>query len=212
MLIIGISGGSGSGKTTFINDLKSGFDESDITLLSLDDYYIDREDQKADANGVLNFDLPESIDLDSFARDIIRLKQGETVTRKEYTFNNDLAKPKDLTFEPAKILIVEGLFIFFKKEILDLLDITIMINASDAHKVIRRIVRDKIERNYPLEDVLYRYQNHVMPAYKNYILPYMDKVDIVINNNKSYINAEKIIKGFLHNYLHEKHQKSLKEV
>ena len=203
MLIIGISGGSGSGKTSFINDLRENFSDQDISLLSQDEYYKDRDLQHVDHNGVRNFDLPEALDLDRFYEDIKALKEGKTVLKKEYTFNNADKEPRLLKFEPANILIVEGLFIFYRKDIFKLLDVTIMINASDAHKVIRRIVRDRIERNYPLEDVLYRYQNHVMPSFKEFILPYMDKVDIVINNNHSYKNAIRIITGFIKNYLYE---------
>lgn len=197
MLIIGISGGSGSGKTSFIRDIKKHFSESEITLLSQDEYYHPREDQFIDKNGIKNFDLPTSIDLDAFVEDIRIMKNGGVVKRKEYTFNNDQAVPKMLEFHPTKILIVEGLFIFHHEAIRDLLDFKIMIYASSAITVIRRIHRDRIERNYPLEDVLYRYEHHVLPAYERFIEPYIDQVDIVINNNKSYNLALEMFAGYL---------------
>lgn len=197
MFILGISGGSGSGKTTFLKDLKSHFSDAELTILSLDDYYHPRETQLVDDEGVRNFDLPTSIDLDAFKKDIDRLKSGETVTRKEYTFNNDKKEPKDLVFTPSPILIVEGLFIYSDLEIRDLIDFSLLIHASDVVKVIRRIKRDRVERNYPLEDVLYRYEHHVMPSFEKYIRPYIDKVDVVINNNHNYDNALTMMVGYL---------------
>ena len=197
MLIIGISGGSGSGKTSFIRDIKNHFSEGEITLLSQDEYYHPREQQFIDKNGIKNFDLPTSIDLEAFVNDIQKLKRGEVVTRQEYTFNNAEAEAKMLTFEPTKILIVEGLFIFHHEAIKSLLDFKIMIYASSAITVIRRIHRDRIERNYPLEDVLYRYEHHVLPAYEKYIEPFIDDVDIVINNNKNYSKALDMFVSYL---------------
>lgn len=91
-----------------------------------------------------------------------------------------------LVYRPTNILIVEGLFIFHHDDIRNLLDLKIMIYASSALTVIRRIHRDRIERNYPLEDVLYRYEHHVLPAFEKFIGPYIDEVDIVVNNNKNY--------------------------
>lgn len=197
MLIIGISGGSGSGKTSFIRDIKKQFEGSDITLLSQDEYYKPRHEQITDGKGFKNFDLPTSIDLGGFVTDIKKLKNGETVNRKEYTFNNQQKEAKMLKFEPTRILIVEGLFIFHHEEIRNLLDFTIMIYASSALTVIRRIHRDRIERNYPLEDVLYRYEHHVLPAFEKYIEPYVDQVDIVINNNKNYTKALNMFTTYL---------------
>jgi uridine kinase len=197
MLIIGISGGSGSGKTSFLRDIKNHFPNGEITLLSQDEYYHPREQQFIDKNGIKNFDLPSSLDLDTFVHDIKKLKRGEVVQRKEYTFNNSEIEPKLLEFHPAKVLIVEGLFIFHHEAIRNLLDFKVMIYASSAITVIRRIHRDRIERNYPLEDVLYRYEHHVLPAYEKYIEPYIDDVDIVINNNRNYNNALAMFVNYL---------------
>lgn len=197
MVIIGISGASGSGKTSFIRDIRKHFNDEQITLLSQDEYYHPREKQFVDDQGVKNFDLPTSIDLEAFKADIEKLKRGETVLRKEYTFNNELKEPKMLEIKPSPILLVEGLFIFHKPEIRALLDLKIMIYASSAISVIRRIHRDRIERNYPLEDVLYRYEKHVLPSFEKYIEPHIDNVDIVINNNNNYNQALKMLAGYL---------------
>lgn len=197
MLVIGISGGSGSGKTSFIRDIKKQFAESEITLLSQDEYYRPREEQVTDNKGFKNFDLPTSIDLDGFVNDIKKLKAGHVVRRKEYTFNNANKEAKMLEFKPTNILIVEGLFIFHHEAIRDLLDFKIMIYASSALTVIRRIHRDRIERNYPLEDVLYRYEHHVLPSFEKYIEPYVDQVDMVVNNNKDYHKALNMFASYL---------------
>jgi len=115
----------------------------------------------------------------------------------EYVFNNELANPKELVFEPSSVLVVEGLFILHVPEIVELLDLSLFIHARDDQKISRRIVRDQIERNYPLEDVLYRYEHHVMPSYLQYILPYKEKADMVINNNVSYDKAFNVVKAYI---------------
>lgn len=197
MYIIGISGGSGTGKTTFLNKLAAGFDKSDVNILSQDDYYIAREKQLIDENGIRNFDLPTSLDLNKYQNDIISLRNGNDLELVDYTFNNKFASQSSKVIKPSKVLIVEGLFVFYKSEIRDLMDFKIMLHASDVHKLSRRILRDEKERNYPLDDVLYRYQHHVFPSYKKYIEPYMDEVDIVINNNESFDNALSMLRAYL---------------
>ena len=195
--LIGISGGSGSGKTSFIRDVKKQFSEKQLCVISQDDYYRPRDEQLLDINGVRNFDLPQSIDLESFESDIRRLKNGEVVSRKEYTFNNEKKEAAFLTFYPAPIIIIEGLFIYHYQPISDMLDLKIILHAHDSHKIIRRIKRDQKERNYPIDDVLYRYQHHVLPSYEQYINPYIDKVDIVVNNNINYDKGLEVLTGFL---------------
>ena len=183
--IIGIVGGSGSGKTTFINELKKNFD-SQVSFISLDNYYFPREEQETDNNGVRNFDRPESIQSDDLYQDLLALRRGESVSRKKYTFNNALAKEDIVTVNPSLIIVVEGLFLFHYKMIRSLMDLKIYIDAKDELKLIRRIKRDQIESNYPLEDVTYRYEHHVMPSYRSYIEKYKSEADVVINNNNTF--------------------------
>lgn len=199
--LIGICGGSGSGKTTFLNELKAQFSTSDVCVVSQDDYYRPREEQKSDENGIKNFDLPYSIDDVAFHRDLCHLLDGKTIQRQEYTFNNEKLNPKQLVFEPAPLILVEGLFIFHFHEIKSLLNLKVFLHAKENLKVIRRIKRDRKERNYPLDDVLYRYQAHVSPAFEQYIEPYKEDVDIIVNNNVNFNAGLAVLSGFMKNFL-----------
>jgi len=183
---IGITGGSGSGKTSFISSLKDYFDESELCVVSQDDYYLPKEKQLRDTKGVCNYDLPTSVDLNALVEDVKKLKGGEPVRRREYTFNNPEKEAKWLTFKPAPVLLIEGLFIFAEADLFRNFDLSIFVHAKENLKVIRRIKRDQLERNYPLDDVLYRYQNHVLPAFEKFIAPFREEADIVINNNKDF--------------------------
>jgi len=188
--IIGITGGSGSGKTTLIHRLAELYPGNEICIVSQDDYYRPRDEQHVDEQGGKNFDLPYSIDDEVFEADIKRLLKGEA---------NEQATASVKTFHPAPIIIVEGLFIFHFENIKKLIDLKIFVHAPDHLKIIRRIKRDRIERNYPLDDVLYRYENHVQPAYKKYIEPYLEVADLVINNidENSIEKGVSVLKGIL---------------
>jgi uridine kinase len=198
---IGITGGSGSGKTFFINELASHFRPEEICLISQDHYYKPREVQFTDDRGVQNFDLPSSIDQNDFAADILKLKSGQTITKKEYTFNNPNVKPRLLEFAPAPILIVEGLFVQYFPEIVKELDLRIFIEARDYVKLTRRIRRDSEERGYDLNDVLYRYQNHVMPVYDSLIEPLKHQADLIIPNNDHFEHALHVLVRALKSHL-----------
>nr|WP_276902564.1 P-loop NTPase fold protein [Pedobacter kyonggii] len=181
--IIGIAGGSGSGKTFFLNCFLHHFKQDEVTLVSQDDYYIPAGDMTQEENKLYNFDLPSTIDSEQFLRDIKQLMSGEVVYKKEYNFNNPLAVVKILEIKSAPIIIVEGLFILHFKEIAALLDHTIFVDADEEVALDRRIKRDGLERGYPEDDVLYKWHNHVVPAYKEYLLPYREQCNKVVMNN-----------------------------
>lgn len=195
--IIGITGGSGSGKTRFLNGLLSKFSSDEVCLISQDNYYKPRDQQPVDIKGVKNFDLPESIDFEAYKNDIEELKAGRSVSRNEYTFNNPEAEPVVVTLKPAPVIVVEGIFVLYYQPISQILDIKLYIDAKDYIKLIRRIVRDDKERGYDLDDVLYRYEHHVMPTYEKHIKPYKSEADIVIPNHKSYDSALDVIETYV---------------
>ncbi len=190
---IGITGGSGSGKTYLIESLSSQFKPGEVCLISQDNYYRLRTEQLTDENGVTNFDLPTAIDHELFQKDLLRLKEGETIIKKEYTFNNPNAVAKTIELHPASILIVEGIFVQYFKEIENELDLKIFIEAKDHVKLSRRIRRDNEQRGYDLDDVLYRYQYHVMPVYERYIEPLKHNADLVIPNNSHFDRAIEVL-------------------
>ncbi len=190
---IGITGGSGAGKTFFIKELGTHFRPEDICLISQDHYYKPREVQLSDERGVKNFDLPGAIEHEKLAADIATLKRGETIVKSEYLFNNPKAMPRILELRPAPVLIVEGHFVQYFPEVRKELDLKIFIEARDYVKLSRRIKRDNDERGYDLEDVLYRYQYHVMPIYESLIKPLKHDADLIIPNNHHFKHALRII-------------------
>ncbi len=196
-LIIGITGGSGSGKSYFVRELIARFNHDEICLITQDNYYKSRDEQPVDANDVRNFDLPESIDGEKLYQDILALSQGRKVELLEYTFNNPDIAPKNLIFKPAPVLIVEGLMIFCWDKIKELMDYSIFIDADDLIKIKRRIIRDSKERGYDLEDVLYRYEHHVAPFFNRLLAPLRKEVDVIVPNNVGVARAVDMVEGFM---------------
>lgn len=195
--IVGITGGSASGKTLFLRSLLHAFSPQEICLISQDNYYRPRQEQPTDENGIYNFDTPLSIDFELYARHIKELRSGRQVEKQEYTFNNPNVVPKLLTLEPSPIIVVEGIFVFYFPEISSLLDLKVFIDAAEHIKLKRRIVRDKDERGYDLEDVLYRYEKHVVPTYEKYIAPFKSDADVIIPNNLHFEKALEMLIIFL---------------
>jgi len=191
--IIGIAGGSGSGKTFFLKCFLEHFTADEVCLVSQDDYYIPvAHNMTPEENKLYNFDLPRTIDREHFHQDIISLMNNETIFKQEYTFNNPAAVPKTLEIKPAHILIVEGLFILHFKDIADKLDLKIFLETDEEVALKRRLKRDLEERGYSNDDVMYKWHNHVVPAYKEYLLPYRESCDKIVVNNTQV--ADDIIK------------------
>ncbi|MEQ9302949.1 MAG: uridine kinase, partial [Marinoscillum sp.] len=138
-ITVGITGGSGSGKTLFLRQLMAAFGPEEVSLLSLDNYYKPRNEQPKDDRGIENFDLPESLDRERFSLDLKKLKSGQDLTLKEYTFNNAAKEPKLIHIKSTPIIVVEGIFTFYYEEINDLLDFKIFIEAPDYLMLTRRI-------------------------------------------------------------------------
>ncbi len=198
---IGIAGGSASGKTSMLNDLMNSEWKNSLSLVSQDNYYIEREKQFVDENGIINFDLPTAIDSGRFLEDLHALKCGNSITKTEYTFNNELATPKEITVESAPIIIVEGLFIFHFEEIKNAMDYKVFVDAAQEVRLKRRIQRDQHERNYPESDVRYRWKHHVQPADEKFLQPYKAECELVIDSTESYHRDFKELENHIKNIL-----------
>ena len=136
---VGITGGSGSGKTHLVHKLQEEFSGKEICFVTQDNYYKEKSEQPLDEMGVENFDLPQSIDADRFHKDLLTLKAGKAIELYEYTFNNPAVVPKLLRFEPAPVIVVEGILIFHYEKIRSLFNLSIFIDAKESVKLIKKI-------------------------------------------------------------------------
>jgi len=203
--IIGIAGGSGSGKTFFLKCFLEHFSPDEVCLVSQDDYYFPvAHNMTKEENKLYNFDLPETIDSQHFIADINKLINNETVYKEEYTFNNPDITPRILEIKPAPILIIEGLFIFHFREIAEKLDLKIFLEAREDVALSRRLKRDQEERGYSHDDAMYKWLNHVVPAYNEYLLPYRDECHQVIVNNTQLADEIMLVTEIISKELREK--------
>jgi uridine kinase len=200
-VFVGITGGSASGKTTFIKKLSEKFNTNQICVISQDHYYKPISEQKLDENGEVNFDLPEAIDFNRLLKDVKSLQKGEKVELVEYTFNNPKKFPKKLTWMPTPIIIIEGLFIFHHPKVAKIFDLKLFIEAKEEIKLNRRLARDFAERAMTKDQILYQWNNHVKPSYDKYLLPYREDVDMIIMNNTHFENSLNIIVNHFNTYL-----------
>lgn len=193
--IIGVTGGSGSGKTLFIQKLIESNPE--VAVHSMDNYYIRRDLQPKDQQGVENFDTLDSIDINKYTADLHSLIDGKTIVLEEYNYNNSKADKKTIEVASAKTILVEGIFALFVEEVRNLIDLKIYIEAPDYLMLKRRIIRDAEERGYDLNDVLYRFEHHVTPAFRNYIEPSRKWADLIIPNHDNFDKALEVITTFI---------------
>jgi uridine kinase len=185
-ILVGISGGSGSGKTTFLRQLKERIPANDLALVSQDNYYKPQAEQHRDENGWVNYDLPTGINREKFVQDMNLLLRGEAIEFLEYNFNNPAWEPEKVRIEPAKVIVMEGLFVFHFQEIFERLNHKVFISAPEELRLQRRIDRDLGERGYPEHEVRYQWDNHVRPAEKKFLEPYISACDLIIDSTKSF--------------------------
>jgi uridine kinase len=191
--LVGITGGSAMGKTHFLNSLKKLFSTDELCVISQDNYYKLAYEHILDEDGNINFDLPECIDLNAFAKDLEKLHNNETIFRNEYLFQHENQVGPLLTFKPAPIIVCEGLFIFYSEAIRKQFDLKIFIQADESIALNRRLKRDSAERNIPTDYIHYQWKNHVMPAYQKFLLPFMPQADIIVNNNEHFENSLNVL-------------------
>jgi uridine kinase len=198
-LVIGICGGSGSGKTTVIEELVHLMESHKPALLSLDNYYKDIDQQVRDEQGHINFDLPSAIDTDLYLRDLKRLVGGESIRIKKYTFNIR-GEQQFIDISYSKIILTEGIFLFNIPEVMRMIDIKIFVELDEEIQLQRRLNRDVKERGYDREAVLYQWYNHVIPAYKNYIEVHKVKADIVLQNDGDLSHLVQLVDRYILNH------------
>ena len=195
MLIIGIAGGSGSGKTTVVNEIARRMRKSageNVTVIPQDSYYKDQGHLSLEERQALNFDHPDSIDWDLLVAQLRDLKAGKAIDQPTYSYITCTRQEETVHVEPSDIIIVEGILIFTCKELMDELDIKVFVDADDDDRLMRVITRDIVERGKNVEWVIDRYTKTVKPMYLQFIAPSKRYADIIVpqgGHNKVAINV-----------------------
>lgn len=185
-LVIGICGGSASGKTYLKDLLIKNSPPGKVCAFTLDSYYLPRDWQKADANGYLNFDLPEAFNTQKMLYDFIDLTSGFSIEQPIYKYK---VFPPSIEFniiEPAPVVIAEGIFLFYYEEMRKRLHTKVLTDAPFEVKRQRRIERDVRERGYEVPEILYRFDNHAQDSYNSYVLPFKNEADYIIESQEAF--------------------------
>ncbi len=184
MLIIGIAGGTGSGKTTVVNQILNELPVEEVTVISQDSYYNKNIDLTYEERCNINFDHPRAIDFKLLIRQLKQLKNGKLIKQPIYSFVTHNRISDTILTHPRKVVIVEGILIFTNKELRDLMDIKVFVHADSDERLIRRVRRDINERGRDLTEVLQRYQDTLKPMHQEFIEPTKNYADIIIPNDK----------------------------
>jgi uridine kinase len=183
MLILGIAGGTGSGKTTVVKQILNELPSAEVTVISQDSYYRQNDHLTYQERCNINFDHPNAIDFDLLIHHIKELKKGRHIEQPIYSFvTHNRIKDKLKTF-PKKVVIIEGILIFTNKELRKLIDIKVFVHADSDERLIRRLRRDINERGRDINEVLQRYQSTLKPMHQEFIEPTKNFADLIIPND-----------------------------
>ncbi|MGL2999133.1 MAG: uridine kinase [Flavobacterium sp.] len=184
MLIIGIAGGTGSGKTTVVHQIMNELPDAEVGIISQDSYYKENKNMSYEERSNINFDHPRAIDFELLVTHLKELKQGNIINQPVYSFIKHNRTDDTIVTHPRKVMIVEGILIFTNPELRDLFDIKVFVHADSDERLIRRLRRDISERGRDMEEVLSRYQHTLKPMHEQFIEPTKAYADIIIPNDK----------------------------
>ena len=201
MYIIGIAGGTGSGKTTVVNTILKGLPVDEVCVISQDSYYKATDELSIEERNKINFDHPNSIDFELLIEHLKLLKADRIINQPVYSFVTHNRTKDVIKTYPRKVIIVEGILIFNNKELLDLFDIKIFVHAQSDERLIRRIRRDITERGRDIDEVLNRYQSTLKPMHEQFIEPTKNVADIIIPNDRYNTVAIEIIRSVINERL-----------
>lgn len=207
-MIIGICGGTGSGKTTIARKIVQTVGKGNVVLVEQDSYYRNLADMPLDERHQANFDHPDSIDSDMLVNHLKRLKNGQSIEQPIYDFVTHTRKKKTEHIDPKPVVIVEGILIFAETRVLDLLDFRIFVDTPDDVRLIRRLRRDITERGRSFEQTLWQYEHTIRPMHFEFVEASKRHADIIIpEGGNSDITSE-----FLCSLVREKLYKEQKEI
>ena len=205
MLVIGIAGGTGSGKTTVVNKILQQLNVEGVNVLSQDNYYHDNQHLTLSEREVLNYDHPKSIDFDLLIKHVAALKNGVAIEQPIYSFVTHSRSGDFVSIEPKSVLIVEGILVLTNSELLKEYDLKVFVHADSDERLIRRIRRDTQERGRDLQEVLHRYQTTLKPMHQEFIEPSKNEADLIVPNMKQNTVAIDFLSNVINNTLKKTH-------
>ncbi|MEO7134932.1 MAG: uridine kinase [Vicinamibacterales bacterium] len=178
--VIGVAGGSGSGKTTVVRRIVDSLGPEQVTLLDHDRYYRDRNDLRLEERASLNYDHPDALETDLMVAHVRALKAGNAVDVPQYDFTRHARLSETETFQPRRALIVEGILVFTDAALRDLMDIKVFVDTDSDTRFIRRLQRDVAQRGRTMESVIDQYQHTVKPMHLEFVAPSKRYADVII--------------------------------
>ena len=202
ILVLGIAGGTGSGKTTLMKNIIDKFGNA-VTVLSHDNYYKRRDELTYEQRCLINYDEPDALETDLMAAHLDRLRHGEAIDCPIYDFTQHNRSNETVRIEPTPVIIVEGILIFENKPLRDLMDIKIFVDTDADVRLCRRITRDVNKRGRTLESVLTQYQTTVKPMHEKYVEPSKKHADLVVPEGGKNLVALDMIMGRIERHIRE---------
>ena len=201
MLIIGIAGGTGCGKTTVVNQIVNELPENEVGVISQDSYYKDTSHLSYEERTKINFDHPRTIDFDLLYEHLLKLKDNQIIEQPVYSFVEHNRTQNTILTHPRKVMIIEGILILTHPKLRELFDIKIFVHADSDERLVRRIKRDITERGRDISEVLTRYQTTLKPMHQQFIEPTKEFADIIIPNNRYNTVAVDIVRTIINERL-----------
>lgn len=197
MLIIGIAGGTGSGKTTVVRKIIESLPEGSVAVIPQDSYYNDQSGLPLEVRKKTNFDHPDAFDWPLFEQQIAELRKGNAIEQPTYSYLVCTRLPETIHVEPKEVVIIEGIMSLYDKELRDMMDLKIFVDAEPDERLLRVITRDMVERGHPLEMLIDKYRNILKPMHDEFIEPTKQFADLIIPNGGTNRKAIEILKLYI---------------
>ena len=202
MTVIGVAGGTGSGKSTLVKRLQEAFKEEEVVTLCHDYYYKAHPELTYEERTKLNYDHPQAFDTEMLVEHIKALKNNVPIEHPVYSFVDHDRTSESVSVKPSKVIIVDGILIFENKELRDLLDIKIFVDTDADVRILRRIVRDVKERGRTLDSVVNQYLTTVKPMHEQFVEPSKRKADLIVPEGGHNLVALELLIKWVDNHLH----------
>ncbi|MCQ2237835.1 MAG: uridine kinase [Bacteroidaceae bacterium] len=197
MVIIGIAGGTGSGKTTIVKEITESLPKGSVAVIPQDSYYNDQSQLPLDVRKKTNFDHPKAFDWSLFAQQIRELKEGKAIEQPTYSYLVCTRLPETVHVEPKEVIIIEGIMCFHDKCLRDQMDLKVFVDVPADERLLRVIERDIAERGHPLDMLIEKYRNVLKPMHDEFIEPTKEYADIIISNSGDSSKAIEVLRTYI---------------